>query len=156
MAMIGSKFTCRVRTSGPPPPPPPPSLKPRLSFVGGKEILVHCAYANFPRNPGNLDSPVKYVYTLDTTPCIECKLSVTLLCISSPPLAMLAGVCQRCGVNYFCPGKVPEPVGSRNFERQEKDLAIDDSVGLRKSSSIFEVLDDYFPASLFHMVVVVC
>ena len=62
---------------------------------------------------------------------------------------------KRCDVDYFCPGKVPEPVGSRSFERQERDLAIDDSVGLRKSISLFEVLDDYFLASLFHTDVVV-
>ena len=42
---------------------------------------------------------------------------------------------------------VLEPVESRNFKRQEWDLAIGDSVGLCKSSSLFEVLDDYFLAS---------
>ena len=53
-------------------------------------------------------------------------------------------------------GKVSEPVGSRNFKRQERDLAIGDLVGLRKSSSLFEVslLDNYFLAS-FHIDIIV-
>ena len=59
------------------------------------------------------------------------------------------------GVDYFCLGKVAEPVGSRNFDRQERGLAISDSVGLRKSSSFFEVLGDYFLASSFRIDVVV-
>ena len=87
-----------------------------------------------------------------TTPCTEPKLSVTLLCISTPPLfATLAGVChhRKTRVDYYCLDKVPEPAGSRNFERQERELAIGDSVGLRKSSSLLQVLDDYFLASLF-------
>ena len=41
------------------------------------------------------------------------------------------------------------------FERQEQDLAIGDSAGLRKSSSLFKVLGDHFLASLFHIDVVV-
>ena len=38
------------------------SLEPRLSFVGGKESLVHtvCACAKIPRTLGNSDSSVKY------------------------------------------------------------------------------------------------
>ena len=67
----------------------------------------------------------------------------------------MSAITKRCGVDYFCLGKVPEPVGSRNFERQERDLAIGDSVGLRKSSSIFEILNDYFLASLFHIDIII-
>ena len=67
----------------------------------------------------------------------------------------MSAITKRRGVDYFCLGKVPEPAGSRNFERQERDLAIGDSVGLRKSCSLFEVLDDYSLASLFHIDVVV-
>ena len=58
-------------------------------------------------------------------------------------------------IDYFCLDKVPEPFGSRNFERQERDLAIGDSAGLRKSSSLFEVLGDYFLASLSYKDVIV-
>ena len=38
------------------------SLEPRLSFMGGKKSLVHtvCACVKIPRNPGNLDSSIKY------------------------------------------------------------------------------------------------
>ena len=74
------------------------------------------------------------------------------------PHLLVSAITKRRGVDYFCPGKVPEPVGSWNFERQERDLhvAIDDLVGLRKSSSLFKVLDDYFLDSLFHTDVVVC
>ena len=86
---------------------------------------------------------------------------MTLLSISTLPLfATLAGVCHiitnACGVNYFCLGKVAEPVGSRNLESQEWGLAISDLIGLRKSSSFFEVLhvDDYFLVSLFRIDVV--
>ena len=67
----------------------------------------------------------------------------------------MSAITKACGVDYFCLGKVSEPVGSQNFERQEQDLATGDSVGLRKSSSLFEVLDNYFLASLFHIDIVV-
>ena len=59
------------------------------------------------------------------------------------------------GVHYFCLGKAPaRAVESRNFKKYEQDIhvnvAIGDSVSLRKSSDLFKVLDDYFLASLFH------
>ena len=49
------------------------SLEPKLSFVGGKESLVHtvCTCVKISRNPGNLDSFVNIMYT---TPCTEHKL----------------------------------------------------------------------------------
>ena len=79
------------------------------------------------------------------TPCTEHKLFVTLLSISTLLLfATLSGVYHYENMQHrISLGKVPEPVGSRNFERQEQDLAIGDSVGLRKSSSLFELLSYY-------------
>lgn len=55
------------------------------------------------------------------------------------------------GVLYFCLGKAPEPVGRQNLEGKEQDLAISNSVGLHKSKSSFELLDDCFLASLFQI-----
>ena len=108
------------------------SLEPRLCFVGGKESLVHtfCACAKIPTNPGNSDSSVKYhVYYVNYPWHYTVYFSSTAICYACWCLPS-----QRRGVNDFCLGKVPEPVtvGSRNFERQEQDLAIGNSVGLRK------------------------
>ena len=63
-------------------------------------------------------------------------------------------------VHYFCLGKAPaRAVESRNLKKYEPDLhvyvAIGASVGLRRSSDLFKVLDDYFLASLFHMYIAV-
>ena len=71
------------------------------------------------------------------------------------PGLLVSAITKRRGIDYFCLGKVPKPVGSWNFERQERDLAIGDSVGLRKLSSLFEVLDDYFLPYLFYIDIVV-
>ena len=93
---------------------------------------------------------------MHTTPYTEHKLSVTLFQLHHYfPRLLASAITKRHGIDYFCLYKVPEPVGSWNFERQKRDLAFGDSVDLRKSSSLFEVLDDYFLASLFHMDVVV-
>ena len=85
-----------------------------------------------------------------TIPCTECELSVTLLSVSTLLLfATLAGVCHHENTRHrlLLSVKVLEPVGSQDLETQERDLAISDSAGLRKSSSLFEVLGHYFLAS---------
>ena len=54
---------------------------------------------------------------------------------------LVSAIKETLGAHYFCLiGKAPKPVGSQNFERQEQDLAVSDSVDLHKSSSLFEVL----------------
>ena len=67
----------------------------------------------------------------------------------------MSAIAKTHGVDYVCLGKVPEPVGSRNFKGQEQDLASGDSVGLRMSNSLFKALDNYFLDSLFHIDIVV-
>ena len=67
----------------------------------------------------------------------------------------MSAITKTPSIDYFCLDKVPEPVGSRNFERQERDLAINDLAGVHKSSSLFEVLGDYFLAFLSHTDIIV-
>ena len=71
------------------------------------------------------------------------------------PRLLASAITKRRGVDYFYLCKIPEPVEGWNFERQKRDLAIGDLVDLRKSSSLFKVLDDYFLAFLFHMDIIV-
>ena len=115
------------------------SLEPRLSLGGKGEPGTQCLHM--------CQNPQKSWEFRFFRKISRILLSV-LYCYS--PHLLVSTIMKTCGINYFCLGKILEPVGSRNFERQEQDLAIGDLVGLCKSSSLFEVLDDYFLASLFH------
>ena len=84
---------------------------------------------------------------------------MTLLSISALLLfAMLAGVCHHEHTRHRL---LLSWQGSRASwkpklrEILERDPAIGDSAGLRKLSSLFEVLGDCFLASLFHIGVIV-
>ena len=99
----------------------------------------------------------KIISCILATLCTECKPSLTLISVSTllPPHLLGSAITKTYGVDYFSLGKVSDPFGSWNFERQEQDLAIGDSADLRKSSSLFKVLGHYFLAFLFHIDVVV-
>ena len=81
------------------------------------------------------------------------KLTTKIMKVSTPrklpairylPRLLMSAFVETPYVHYFCLGEAPEPVGSRNFEREEQGLAIDDSVDIGESSSLFEVGDGYF------------
>ena len=97
-------------------------------FHGGKLRRAWCTMSvHVPKFPEILEIRISITYT---TPCTGHKLSMTLLCISTLllylPRLLVSAIMKTRGIDYFCLGKVSEPIRSRTFARQERGLTIGD------------------------------